>query len=490
MLALTEVRLGSAEAAPAVLSGGPAPTAHPRSVRRRWAGALLVGAAALIISAALFGSRAGIVQLAYIPVTTCVGILLFRYDPPRYVAYSLWLWLLTSFVRRLVDHQLGWHPANPLLAAPLFVSAISGVTLVRHARRLTTRTLVPFLVAAMGIVYGYAVGLARVGPVAASYAMLLWLTPILFGLHLAVHRRCEPTLDAAFARAVLAGVLAVGIYGMYQYVSPPSWDVYWMVNSDMRSIGRPEPYGVRVFGTLNSPAPFAVLMMGGVLLLLADRSKLRWPAVACGFVGLLLSSVRAAWGGWVIGLAGYGLHLRGSGRFRLAVILGALALGVVPLLSIAPVATLIERRAETFTDLREDASARARMDFHREMAAAVARNPVGTGLGSTGGAVHLNGDEGLTDFDSGALEPFHVLGWMGGLAYAAAVLWLSATLAVTGTRPGDGLGAALGGVALAVLSVNVAFNSLTGVGGMLFWGALGLLAARRRQRATLRWAAS
>ena len=43
-------------------------------------------------------------------------------------------------------------------------------------------------------------------------------------------------------------------------------------------------------------------MMVGLLLLFGLRSRLKLPAAVAGYISFLLSSVRSAWLGWVVGL--------------------------------------------------------------------------------------------------------------------------------------------------------------------------------------------
>ena len=68
--------------------------------------------------------------------------------------------------------------------------------------------------------------------------------------------------------------------------------------------GTPEPLGIRVFSTMNSPGPFANVLLAGLLILLTNENFSARPRLrAVGYLSfLLLSLVRSAWIGWFLGL--------------------------------------------------------------------------------------------------------------------------------------------------------------------------------------------
>jgi len=149
--------------------------------------------------------------------------------------------------------------------------------------------------------------------------------------------------------------LILGIYGIYQFFMPPTWDRVWLENGRIGQIspsfGQPEPLRVRVWSTMNSPAPFANAMMAGLLLLLMIRSTLKLPAAVAGYLAFLLSMVRTAWLGWLIG---FFLMLKNiNPRVIIRIFLSAVVLLVclLPLLNDPRLATVIGDRVKTLTDL-------------------------------------------------------------------------------------------------------------------------------------------
>ncbi|MEJ7811819.1 MAG: O-antigen ligase family protein [Gemmatimonadaceae bacterium] len=440
-----------------------------------WGGnVVLVAGAALVFALALLPGAGQVVLVGYLPATVALGIALLRYDPPLYTAYVWWLWFLTPLVRRLVDYQVGWNPTNPMLVAPFLVTGLTAVTLIRHFPKLRRAALFPFVLPLAGITYGYVVGLARAGFLAATYSLLIWVTPIVFGFYLALQGREYPAHRRAVERTFLAGVVILGVYGVYQFINPPPWDRFWMINSRMDSIGLPEPFRIRVFGTMNSPGPLAVILMGGVLLLFSTRSPFRWLAAVPAYAAFLLSSVRSAWVGWLIAVLVYAWYLPVRFRARLGLAMAVLGVLLLPLLSFGPVNAVVTARLRSFSALGEDNSFQARSTLYAGLADKALRNIAGRGLGATGAGVKLSQAPGVRDQDSGILDIFYSLGWLGGALFSAGVgLIVLRSLRRVGDAD-DHFAVALRGVGVAMCAMMVSFNSMAGNAGVLFWGFLGL----------------
>ena len=248
----------------------------------------------------------------------------------------------------------------------------------------------------------------------------------------------------------------------------PVWDAYWMVQSDMGSIGTPFPYEVRVFSTLNSPGPFATVMMAGLLLLLRTPGTLRWGAAAVGFASFLLSLVRSAWGGWVVGLLVLAAQLPTRERTRLALTLVALGVAALPLLRLGPVAESVNTRFETLEDIEGDTSYNARLQLYTDMASFIVRNPLGLGMGSTGVATDLGDAGGVLNLDSGVIAVPYTFGILGTFYYAGGVLWLFG-LALAQLRGAGAFGLTCFSIAVAGLSQVVFGNAWVGVTGVVIW---------------------
>lgn len=469
-----------------VASGG---LRHPAVSARNQQLAIGTGLIAVVLVSLLFATgRAGLMEWLYPAGVVAVGFVLLQKFPATYVAFALWVCLLSPELRRVVDWVGGaYNTASPIMLAPYLVLGLAVIVLARHWRFLQSRALLPFTLALGGVVYGFGVGLMRVGLPAASFDMLNWAVPIVFGGFIAVHWRQYPAFRTSLIRTLAWGTLLMGAYGIVQFLFAPPWDGFWMVNSEMTSIGTPEPFNVRVFSTLNSPGPYGIVTAGALLFLLGSgrmAGRLKWVAVALGCVGLLLSGVRTAWlGGFVGALV---LIWRAPQGQRSRYIAGVAAAGVlVVALSVAgPFADLIGGRFHSMSNITEDHSFQERLMFLDGVGAQAFLNPVGNGLGSAGTATKLTEGK-TTDFDNGIANVPYVLGWPGGGLFAAGILLAllgtlrSVRAAQAGTassRHPDLVPTAALAVAVAVLAMMPSANVLLGPGGggLLFWSAVGL----------------
>ncbi|MGB3681949.1 MAG: hypothetical protein WA990_05630 [Rubrobacteraceae bacterium] len=420
-------------------------------------------------------------EYAYLAAALVLGTLLYWRRPGLYIGFTWWVWFLTPEVRRLVDYVSGWDPVNPIMLAPYLVSGLTFFTLVHHLPKLQLKRFFPFVLIFLGLFYAFAVGIYRGGVSSATYQLVEWLVPAVVAFYLIVHWRRYPEYRESVQRTFTWGVMVMGIYGLVQFLAPPAWDQYWMVSSPITSIGQPEPFEVRVFSTLNSPAPFAMVMMAGLLLLLAKGNALRWPAAAVGAVGFLLSLVRQAWGGWLIAVVLIVMQSRRS-RPGLLLTLLVVTLLTMPLVTIGPIADRINERLGTLTELGQDNSFQARVEFYNETMPLAFLNPVGEGLGSTGRSTKLSTSSEFgtlgenAAFDSGIMEIPFVLGWPGSILYTGGLAWLLIQ-AQSRRNPEDLFATVSGSIAVSLLVLLIFNDTVTGLPGMLIWSFLGLAIA-------------
>jgi len=429
-----------------------------------------------------------LLEIIYLLAALASGVWLYWRYPALYIGFVWWLWFLTPEVRRLIDYQQGWNPQSLVMLTPYLVTGLTLLTLARHLPKLQFYRLFPFTLILLGLLYGYVIGVYRGVWQASTYDLLSWLVPVVFAFHIAMYWRDYPHFRQVIRRTFVWGTLVMGLYGVLQFFNPPVWDQYWMDSAGMASIGKPEPFEVRVFSTANSPGPFAIIMMAGLLLLSSSGGRLlRWPAAAAGFVSFLLSLVRAAWGGLLVGL----IFIAAQRGFSLRLLASLLVTGLIalPLLTVGPVSEVIDERLQTVTNLEEDSSANDRQEFYSGFAETAFFNPVGLGLGTTGLATKLSNPTGeqsgeFGTFDSGVMNIPFVLGWLGSVLYVGGLASLLFYALRRGGSRSDLFAAASRGIVVAVLVQLIFVNTLTGVTGMVFWSFLGLsLAARSYQRA-------
>lgn len=436
---------------------------------------------ACVIAILFWRGHPALVKFAYPGAAGVVGLWLYSTRTPLYLGFTWWIWFVTPFVRRLVDHGVGhFDPTNPVMLAPYLVSAIALLTLLRAAGRLSRRSHLPFLLALLGIAYGYLIGLTKVGPLSATFALLNWLLPVVLALHIYLLPDLVERHTQIVKRTFAWGVLIMGLYGLLQYVAIPPWDAQWLLESDMWvTMGRPQDGQFRIFSTLNSTGPFAYVMTAGLLLLFASPGLVGRLAAAPGYFGLLLSLVRSAWGGWLVGVGYLAWRLQGKMKTRLVTLLAVGVVLSVPLFLFAPNTDQAAERAETLTNLEKDASFKARLGIYRRASAAFLRTPIGHGLGNYGTAAKLSKGE-VVSFDSGIFNVLLTLGWGGSFLYGGGLIWLLFRLFRVDPHLTNPFVTTLAAVTFAFIAMMVFVNQLSGVMGVIVWPFLGLALALAR----------
>jgi hypothetical protein len=440
---------------------------------------------ALLYTGGVAAHLASLLEYAF-PISALVAAaLLFRSAPASYMCFAWWIWFLTPGLRRYLDYWNGWSLVTPIALTPYLVSGVALFSVARHLPKLRRMSLAPFALLLGGVAYGWIVGVSRLGFLAGTYGTISWLVPVGFGLHIATASQKRSAYLDGIQQAFLWGLLVVSLYALFQYVAPPAWDIYWMANAPMFSIGQPMPYQVRVFSTLNSPGPFAVVLAVGLLLLLANRSVWRWPIGTLGVVALLLTLVRGVWVCWLVGLAVYIAYLPWRTKWRLAAVLAIAGLAVT-LLVFDPSFESVRTRVLTLTDLANDRSLSERVSLVSRIVQVIVTTPFGGGLGATGVSVSLqNAPSGIRDFDNGILETLYSLGWVFGGVFLFGTAWLLLRGLGRGESSDDRLTKAVRASAVCIAATAGTGDAFSSVSGMLLWTCLGLLASGQvvRERA-------
>ena len=453
----------------------PHPVPRPASASLVWVAA---AASLLLVLVLLLTGRGALVRLAIPAGAALVGLALYHRRPIGYLHFTLWTWFLAPLVRRLVDWRAGFEDHNLVLLAPFLVSAIAGLTLLRERRLAGDVRLTPFFLCIAGILYGFAVGLIRwrfhasevASPGEIVYGLFGWLAPLLFGLHLYLRWPMYEEHKRAIQRSFLWAVLLLGAYGVYQFVAPPAWDRFWLEHmlSDIgaESFGRPEPFQIRVWSTLNSPGVFANILMTGLLLLFSVRSRIRPLAAAAGYSAFLLSLVRTSWLGWLVGLAVLARSSKGRQIPRLLLSLVMLPVVVSPLMLNPQIATVVTDRLQTFQSTRQDESFQDRTEEYRVLLTSLAADPFGEGL-SNAETFH-----GYT-MDSGIILMFYNCGWIGAALFLAGIA-LCARSMPSGRNSADPIAPIYRAVFVAMILELLSGNTFTGPSGAMLWACIGL----------------
>jgi len=69
--------------------------------------------------------KGALLRIGIPAAATCVALSLYFRKPPVYLEFALWTWLLTPFIRRVVDWRVGFADPNLTLLTPFLVSFAS-----------------------------------------------------------------------------------------------------------------------------------------------------------------------------------------------------------------------------------------------------------------------------------------------------------------------------------------------------------------------------
>ncbi|MCX5767559.1 MAG: O-antigen ligase family protein [Gemmatimonadetes bacterium] len=447
---------------------------RPRVAQRRASFTnVLIGGFSLLTLLLLSGVGGRPAAIVYALAAGFVALVLHTRDPVAYMSFTLWMWFVSPFVRRVLDMHHGWNPTSPALLAPQFAAAVAVMTLARRARSLRNPLFAPYLLVLAALAYGYSVGIINAGIVPATYALVTWLAPAFFGLFLAVEWRRYPAMREELLHTFRIALPLLAAYGVYQFVRLPQWDSGWMRNADLRSIGLPLPFLVRVFGTLNTPGPFAAVLLTGVLMILPTKGWFRYVSVTLSLLALLLTRTRSAWVAFIVGLFVSQLSQPLSQMPKRTITLIAVALMALPLATMPQFRSSIASRLNTFSNLRGDNSFMKRVAFSSVTASNIVESAEGAGLGSTGGATKLSNTKGMRSLDNGFLEIFYVLGWPGGTAFFLGIAGLLVQSARFAETRADSFAGTARATAVALLSMIPVGDVFTGATGLLLWAMVG-----------------
>ena len=386
----------------------------------RWA---LVGF--VLFTVAAMASPASRVLVILFPL---ISLVLALYLAPRsirlYVTLVVWLFMLTPFVRRVVEWHSGSSAVTVIMAAPM-LAAMAGMVVYRHDWPAVWRYLPrPWIYIVLALVYSLVVGVLTSGVVSILPGIVSWFGPLCFGTYIFWNRDRIPELMSSLRMNFLVGVLVTSLYGLYQYFFLAPWDAYWMETSNLTSIGNPFPMQVRVFSTMNAPQPFADFLIFGLLLSITSTKWVRLLAVPLGVLVLGLTSSRSAWIACVFSLGYVIISLSAKQRIQIfAILVGCvLAIGVASL--IPEINEMLTQRLQTLSSGKDDGSVIDRLQSQREAVQMFISTPFGTGLGGGDALTHTDGPSygkaQLNDVnaaDNGIEEVLLTLGWFGSIVY-------------------------------------------------------------------------
>ncbi len=373
----------------------------------------------LLIAVLLLAGAGDIARLIYPPATVLLAVWFFVGRRKFYFDLVLWCWFLSPFLRRIMDYQAGWKDPSFILLTPYLVTMVAPLVGARKIAERSLQDSALFVLALFAIACGVALGFFQGYTSEMATPLTDWAVPVLFAwwLHSTTDEDRADVLSSV-ERSFFGGVLVMGIYGVVQYVMAPAWDSNWLIqlsrNADVNSMGTPEPFGMRVFSTLNSSAVLALVLACGLLILVQSRRKLAPVAAIFGTVSLLLTLGRSAWLTLAVGLVLL-LILMPRKALRAIAFPGFAVFLTFSLAALGPAHELIGDRFSSFIRLQEDESAGDRLIGTLQAGQLLLSQPEGFGLGVPQDLIAKDGSFSLND--NGFANGFLALGLLPGLLY-------------------------------------------------------------------------
>jgi hypothetical protein len=366
----------------------------------------------------------GVIAIITFPLgSIAVGWFFYRRYPVFYCSFTWWLWFVGSLIRRIIDFRCGYITFGPWHLSAGLVTAMSILTLLKHLPKAHKQGGIPFVIASAACVYSYLINLINQGFTnidQATFLLLGWLAPISFGFHLLVHWRDYPSYRQNILRTFLWGILFMGFYGIVQYIFAPPWDRFFLkaveLEANVLSFGKPEPFGIRLFSSMDAPQDFASMMGVGLILLLCVRGSQKLLAMGLGYLSLLLSLARSGWLSWLFGTLLFFNAVKSNLKIRILIGILLTVLIILPITTIEPFSEVISERLETFGDTDSDGSLKARTGAFNLLIGHALVEFIGFGLQSPiKPNIELSSTYDVGD--NGILIILFALGWMGTLPY-------------------------------------------------------------------------
>jgi hypothetical protein len=430
-----------------------------------------------LITACYFTSTASL-HLVFPATSFLVGLFLYLRHPIHYIGFTWWIWFLTPLITRLVDYRVGWDPTRQMLIAPYLVVFLTIFTFLKHLPSSLRQGGLPFLLSVIGVSYGCLIGLIYNQPLPVVRSFLDWLSPIIFAFHLFSNWRDYPTYRQHLQRTFIWCVIILGSYGVYQFVVAPEWDRYWLIQSKMfTSAGDPIPFGMRIWSTLHSSGPFGTVMQTGLLLLFTSTGPLIFPASAVGYLSFLLSQVRTSWGGWLLGIIIIFGSVKPQIQMRLITIILVMTICVIPLVTIEPLSKVITTRLESLSNIEKDPSFRDRSATYDRSLNLALSNVIGNGFGNTWKVNEKTGQIEVVVIDSGILDMFFTLGWIGAIPYIGGLVLMLITVSNYTEGRFDSFLSAARAIGISSCAQLIIYSGMLSIAGMIMWGFLAMAMA-------------
>lgn len=347
------------------------------------------------------------------------------------IDYVVWVTVFNRGIRRVVDWMEGeFNAFSPISLTPLLVSGLVFLMVVQSYGKFPSSFQKIMRLFAVALALALAVGLVR-NQLAAIYALAEYVAPLSIMCCAALAGGNEKILDRWIHSIGWAAVGAC-VYGWYQYYTIPPWDAFWVRAVGFEGyLGQLKSTQMVVFSTMAERGPFAGFLSFAVIPMLLSRrwrNVTGWASVALILATILLTFVRTSIITIVLAVVLYPLLNRGKNSLRIVVLLCVGALGANYFLGKLS-SEKINKRMQTFSSITQDGSFQGRIGIAGYGLTTALRNPLGTGLGSSGLAGRVNTGtlaSGAAIGDNGYFSIIFSFGWIGSFCffYAFYLVWL------------------------------------------------------------------
>ena len=432
-------------------------------------------AAALIVGTALLGGALGsLARPLFVLGCAALGWYAWQQGAAAHLQAMLVLFAFAPFVRRVVDLSIGFDQSGLMLIGPMLAILAPAPELLRmlNSARPPRPAMVPLLVVGVCVAYATTLSIVQGDWMNAASGALKWTAPLLYAAALVEHADRDEMVQAA-APAFLLILPIIGAYGIFQYIDPPNWDIYWMQFASITSAGFPVPYGIRTFSTMNGPASFATFTAIG--LIVVCFSRLRWQLlllVCPAAFALLLSSYRTAWISLAVGIL-FCLLFATTRRKAGFILVGTVAV-VVLAATLTPFGEMISDRFATLGEGAQDGSAQERLDEFVTLWNMPDSSLIGAGFTITDA-----GSAGAMPVDGMIVACWLTMGIVVGLVCLTALVWAALMTLWTAWRDRGAEAIVIGALGCGALAQLPLANIVSGESGFLFWTFAVLLSAPR-----------
>lgn len=346
------------------------------------------------------------------------------------IDYVVWVTVFNRGIRRYVDWMGGaFNAFSPISLTPLVVSGLVFLMVVQHYNRFPPSFQKIMRLFAWAMAMAFVVGIVRNG-LAAVYALAEYVAPISIMCCAALAGGNEKVLDRWIKSIGWAAVVAC-IYGWYQYYTIPPWDAFWVRAVGFEGyLGKLKPTEMVVFSTMAERGPFAGFLSFAVIPMLISkrwRNVTGWASVALILATILLTFVRTSIITIILATVLYPLLNGGKNSFRIIVLLCVCAFGANFFLGKLS-SDKVNKRLQTFNNITEDGSFKGRIGIAGYGLTTALKNPLGTGLGSSGLGGRVNTgtlESGSAIGDNGYFSIIFSFGWIGSFCffYAFYLVW-------------------------------------------------------------------